>query len=163
MAQMPADAPRSEDGQWWWDGSAWQPVASGQAAAGSAQYLATGEIAAGTDVGLPDIEMGVSHIAEVLVDAAAPPNNERPDCIRFVLNEVLNPYDRLPPWIALSVGGSLPRQNFFGTFDGIPDIDNRKLRGLCSFIVRRFIFRGSISCRFLVWEKPPGPLQQCGR
>jgi len=69
MAQMPADAPRSEDGQWWWDGSAWQPVASGQAAAGSAQYLATGEIAAGTDVGLPDIEMGVSHIAEVLLAA----------------------------------------------------------------------------------------------
>src|SRR5579863_7162988 len=26
MSQMPADAPRSEDGQWWWDGTQWQPV-----------------------------------------------------------------------------------------------------------------------------------------
>ncbi len=28
MAQIPADAQRSEDGQWWWDGSQWQPVGS---------------------------------------------------------------------------------------------------------------------------------------
>lgn len=27
MTVMPADAPRSEDGQWWWDGAQWQPVA----------------------------------------------------------------------------------------------------------------------------------------
>jgi hypothetical protein len=26
MTVMPADAPRSEDGQWWWDGAQWQPV-----------------------------------------------------------------------------------------------------------------------------------------
>jgi hypothetical protein len=26
MTVMPADAPRSEDGQWWWDGAHWQPV-----------------------------------------------------------------------------------------------------------------------------------------
>ena len=26
MTTMPADAPRSEDGQWWWDGTRWQPV-----------------------------------------------------------------------------------------------------------------------------------------
>jgi hypothetical protein len=26
MTVMPADAPRSEDGQWWWDGTRWQPV-----------------------------------------------------------------------------------------------------------------------------------------
>jgi hypothetical protein len=25
-AQIPADATRSDDGQWWWDGSQWQPV-----------------------------------------------------------------------------------------------------------------------------------------
>ncbi len=26
MSQMPANAPLSEDGQWWWDGAQWQPV-----------------------------------------------------------------------------------------------------------------------------------------
>ena len=26
MADIPADAPRSEDGYYWWDGSQWQPV-----------------------------------------------------------------------------------------------------------------------------------------
>jgi hypothetical protein len=26
MTDMPADAPRSDDGHWWWDGSQWQPV-----------------------------------------------------------------------------------------------------------------------------------------
>jgi hypothetical protein len=26
MPDIPQDAPRSEDGQWWWDGSRWQPV-----------------------------------------------------------------------------------------------------------------------------------------
>jgi hypothetical protein len=26
MIQIPSDAQRSEDGQWWWDGSQWQPV-----------------------------------------------------------------------------------------------------------------------------------------
>jgi hypothetical protein len=28
MTVVPQDAPRSEDGQWWWDGSTWQPVAN---------------------------------------------------------------------------------------------------------------------------------------
>jgi hypothetical protein len=26
MADIPQDAPRSDDGQWWWDGAQWQPV-----------------------------------------------------------------------------------------------------------------------------------------
>jgi hypothetical protein len=29
MPEQPADAPLSEDGQWWWDGAEWQPVESG--------------------------------------------------------------------------------------------------------------------------------------
>jgi hypothetical protein len=29
MTQIPPDAQRSEDGQWWWDGSDWQPVGAG--------------------------------------------------------------------------------------------------------------------------------------
>lgn len=35
MTDIPQDAPRSEDGQWWWDGSQWQPV-SGAANSGGA-------------------------------------------------------------------------------------------------------------------------------
>ena len=30
MTVVPADAPRSEDGHWWWDGSQWQPVIARQ-------------------------------------------------------------------------------------------------------------------------------------
>lgn len=29
MPEQPADAPLSEDGQWWWDGAEWQPVEAG--------------------------------------------------------------------------------------------------------------------------------------
>jgi hypothetical protein len=36
MTTIPADAPRSDDGQWWWDGSQWQPVAGDGQAEGSA-------------------------------------------------------------------------------------------------------------------------------
>jgi hypothetical protein len=32
MTDIPQDAPRSEDGQWWWDGSQWQAVPAGAAA-----------------------------------------------------------------------------------------------------------------------------------
>jgi hypothetical protein len=31
MSNMPEDAQLSEDGQWWWDGSQWQPVPGGGA------------------------------------------------------------------------------------------------------------------------------------
>jgi hypothetical protein len=36
MTDMPANAPRSEDGQWWWDGAQWQAVTAQQAAAAPA-------------------------------------------------------------------------------------------------------------------------------
>ncbi|HEX4725420.1 MAG TPA: hypothetical protein VH333_23105 [Pseudonocardiaceae bacterium] len=39
MAEIPADAPRSEDGHYWWDGSQWQLVAAAQ---GGAQGQAQG-------------------------------------------------------------------------------------------------------------------------
>lgn len=32
MADIPADAPRSEDGHYWWDGSQWQLIDQGQQA-----------------------------------------------------------------------------------------------------------------------------------
>jgi hypothetical protein len=37
MSVMPADAPRSDDGQWWWDGAQWQPVDQAAGAATDAQ------------------------------------------------------------------------------------------------------------------------------
>jgi len=47
MTVMPADAPRSEDGQWWWDGVQWQPVAQPAAAeAGAASAGQAGPAAA---------------------------------------------------------------------------------------------------------------------
>ncbi len=48
MADIPHDAPRSEDGQWWWDGTAWQPVDDGQgggAATAQAAGLTPQEVA----------------------------------------------------------------------------------------------------------------------
>ncbi|HEX5116736.1 MAG TPA: hypothetical protein VFW65_16195 [Pseudonocardiaceae bacterium] len=43
MADIPADAPRSEDGYYWWDGSQWQPVNQGDQA--GAQQGATQQTA----------------------------------------------------------------------------------------------------------------------
>ena len=43
MAQIPADAPRSEDGQWWWDGSVWQPVGEPTADSSSTSGDAAGD------------------------------------------------------------------------------------------------------------------------
>jgi hypothetical protein len=80
MTQIPADAPRSEDGQWWWDGAAWQqadssapasaaaPSSSGGAATG-ATYSGTTEVAAGAGISIADIDLSVSDIAAVLIAA----------------------------------------------------------------------------------------------
>lgn len=43
MADIPADAPRSEDGYYWWDGAQWQPIdqtQNAQAQNGQAQQAA---------------------------------------------------------------------------------------------------------------------------
>ena len=37
MADIPADAPRSEDGHYWWDGSQWQLVDQAQSGGSQAQ------------------------------------------------------------------------------------------------------------------------------
>jgi hypothetical protein len=36
MTDIPTDAPRSEDGQWWWDGTQWQAVGAAQGAGAGA-------------------------------------------------------------------------------------------------------------------------------
>ena len=81
MTTIPADAPRSEDGQLWWDGAQWQPVDTTGAAAGAQSsapasgevntsgvpYTATAEIAEGTQVGT--IDMSLSEIESILTAA----------------------------------------------------------------------------------------------
>jgi hypothetical protein len=46
MTDIPQAAPRSEDGQWWWDGAQWQPVAGGAAPAAAAAASGTTQDAA---------------------------------------------------------------------------------------------------------------------
>ncbi|MGA7987698.1 MAG: hypothetical protein WCB51_04790 [Candidatus Dormiibacterota bacterium] len=41
MTDIPQDAPRSEDGQWWWDGSQWQPVGAATSSSAAAAGAAT--------------------------------------------------------------------------------------------------------------------------
>jgi hypothetical protein len=48
MTDIPQDAPRSEDGQWWWDGSQWQPI-SGAANSGDATTSAAAAPASSSD------------------------------------------------------------------------------------------------------------------
>lgn len=82
MTPVPADAPRSEDGQWWWDGAQWQPVDDPGAAAGAQSaappaggevntsgvpYTATAEIGEGTQIGTIDVSL--SEIESILTAA----------------------------------------------------------------------------------------------
>jgi hypothetical protein len=46
MSDIPQTAPRSEDGQWWWDGAQWQPVAGAATPAASTAAPATTQDAA---------------------------------------------------------------------------------------------------------------------
>ena len=68
MTMIPADAPRSEDGQWWWDGAQWQPVeeAGGGAEVNSSgvAYTATAELPEGTQIGT--VDMSLSEIESIL-------------------------------------------------------------------------------------------------
>jgi len=66
MTTIPADAPRSDDGQWWWDGAQWQPVDApgSEVNTSGVPYTATAEIGAGTQVGT--IDMSLSEIESIL-------------------------------------------------------------------------------------------------
>lgn len=73
MTTIPADAPRSDDGQWWWDGAQWQPVeddapaTGGEINASGVPYTATVGIPAGTEIGT--IDMSLSEIEDILTAA----------------------------------------------------------------------------------------------
>ena len=71
MTTIPADAPRSEDGQWWWDGTQWQPVpvpdGGGEVNASGVAYTATGEIPEGTQIGT--IDLSLTEIESILTSA----------------------------------------------------------------------------------------------
>lgn len=44
MPEQPADAPLSDDGQWWWDGAEWQPVEAGPQASYDPGTTETGQL-----------------------------------------------------------------------------------------------------------------------
>ncbi len=85
MAQMPADAPRSEDGQWWWDGSAWQPV--DLTATAPAQSL-TAQEAANIEIDPPAAAAPADH-RQALVDGAVSVATTRLIMIRQDLDKVV--------------------------------------------------------------------------
>lgn len=72
MTDIPADAPRSEDGQWWWDGSQWQPVTAGSQAGGPAAGQATepseAEIRAVGDSGPEPAQNVPEHLQSSFLD-----------------------------------------------------------------------------------------------
>ncbi len=67
MTVMPTDAPRSEDGRWWWDGTQWQPV--GQAAA--AEAGASSAAQAGQGSATPAAEQAAQGSATQAASGAA--------------------------------------------------------------------------------------------
>ncbi len=58
MTSVPPDAQLSDDGQWWWDGTQWQPVPAG-GASGETPSSGEGPSPAGDD-----------HADEVYIDPA---------------------------------------------------------------------------------------------
>lgn len=86
MAQMPADAPRSEDGQWWWDGAAWQPVDLTVAA--PAQALSPQE-AANIEMDLPAAAAAPADHRQALIDGAVNVATSRLIMIRQDLDKVV--------------------------------------------------------------------------
>ncbi len=55
MTVMPAGAPLSDDGHWWWDGSQWQPVAQGAGSGAAAPADAQAAQGSGTQPSAPAV------------------------------------------------------------------------------------------------------------
>ena len=67
MTDIPQDAPRSDDGQWWWDGANWQPVSD----AGGGQQGGQGS---GGDAGAAEFAFDNNGLI-VQVDQSDNPDN----------------------------------------------------------------------------------------
>lgn len=61
MPDIPDDAPRSDDGRWWWDGEQWQPV--------DADAASDERTAAKMNIGAESID-DVSDPSQFMTDAA---------------------------------------------------------------------------------------------
>ena len=76
MTSIPADAPRSEDGNFWWDGQQWQPVSKeggGDTSGGDSGDRAAARVAQGLPASLNDLtdEHRQGHLGEPTVEVEA--------------------------------------------------------------------------------------------
>ncbi len=77
MSVIPQDAPRSDDGQWWWDGSTWQPVTGAGAAptgASGAQGAASAVSDRETYVGYLEVQNFGSGRFRILIGDISDPD-----------------------------------------------------------------------------------------
>jgi hypothetical protein len=94
VADIPVDAPRSDDGQWWWDGATWQPVDGGGAAVATGTQAAqslTPQEAAGIEIDPPSAaRQDNSH---ALVDGATNEARGRLVMVRQDIDKAVNDFN----------------------------------------------------------------------
>jgi hypothetical protein len=86
VAAIPADAPRSDDGQWWWDGTTWQPV---DEQGGGAQALTPQEVAS-IEI---DPQPVVPDNRQALIDGATNEARGRIVMIRQDIDKAVNDFN----------------------------------------------------------------------
>src|SRR5580700_2970549 len=94
VADIPVDAPRSDDGQWWWDGATWQPVDGGGAAVATgtqaAQSLTPQEVASIEIDPQPAARQDNSH---ALIDGATNEARGRLVMVRQDIDKAVNDFN----------------------------------------------------------------------